>query len=252
MMERQVPLVSIITVCYNALATLPATAESLFSQTSQNYEWIVVDGASTDGSLAWLEENCGRMSSFVSERDNGIYDAMNKAVKLARGAWVFFLNADDRFADREVLADIARELQSAVKGEGIVFGDAIYTDGTREWPRAFHWVTGRNLVYGDLCHQVIFARRELFSTVGGFDTTLRINADFEWLLRVVKHGFSLRHVKRNVAYFYKGGAHVKAAVASEIERFTVRHRYCNPLAWRLGNFRLRVELKLRRLRGEAV
>ena len=99
---------SIITVCFNAIQTLPATAASLAAQRGADYEWVVVDGASTDGTAEWVRAQGDAVSRFVSEKDGGIYDAMNKAVSMARGEWGYFLNADDRLADPEVLAEWAR------------------------------------------------------------------------------------------------------------------------------------------------
>lgn len=246
------PLISVITVCFNAMATLQNASDSLSRQEFDNFEWVVVDGASKDGTVDWLTEHRDRMAAFVSEPDNGIYDAMNKALRLARGEWVFFLNADDRLVDPQVLADVAPILSTTPGDIGLVYGNARYTDGKREWPRDFGWVSSRNLVYGDLCHQVIFARRSLFRSVGEFDVTLRFNADFDWLLRVLRSGAGMLHLARDIAYFFKGGAHVKSAEACEAERFTVRYRYRHPVRWRLGNLALRAELKLRRMRGEAV
>jgi glycosyltransferase involved in cell wall biosynthesis len=244
------PVFSIITVCFNALATLPNARASLAAQSFGDYEWIVVDGASTDGTAEWVRAQGNAASGFVSEKDAGIYDAMNKGLALASGEWIFFLNADDRLADPMVLADVAQAC--ATSKADLVYGDVIYTDGTREWPKSFAWITPEKLVYGDLCHQVVFARRSLFEQHGVFDLSLRYNADFDWLLRIFKAGARPHHLRRSVAIFFKGGAHVKNADACEAERFVVRHRFRNPLRWRLGNLMLRVELKARRLRGEQV
>ena len=246
------PCISVVTVCYNAIATLPETFDSLDRQEYRDFEWVVVDGGSTDGTVAWLSQRQSKIVAFLSEADKGIYDAMNKAVSMAKGDWVFFLNADDRFIDAQVLKDVAFELRNAPGTVGIVYGDARYTNGSRVWPRSFAWVNSRNLVYGDLCHQVVFARRSLFRTVGPFDLTLRFNADFDWLLRVVQSGHQLRHVAREIVLFYKGGAHVQAADECERERFTVRHRYRHPLRWRMGNLALRVMLNFRLFRNKPI
>lgn len=246
------PLISVATVCLNARTTLPQAAQSLFAQSFDDFEWIVVDGASQDGTTEWLVQNRSRMAAFVSERDDGIFDAMNKAVDLARGEWLFFLNADDRLVDTDVFFDVATALRHVAADVGLVYGNARYTDGDREWPRVFSWVNSRNLVYGDLCHQVVFARRALFHTLGRFDSALRFNADFDWLLRAADGGVRMSYLPRDIAFFFKGGAHVKSATACEAERFVVRYRYRHPLRWRLGNLALRAQLKLRRMRGEDV
>ena len=244
------PVFSIVTVCFNARATLPEARASLAAQRFGDYEWIVVDGASTDGTAEWVRAQGVAATAFVSEKDAGIYDAMNKALGLAHGEWVFFLNADDRLADPMVLADVAQAC--ATSQADLVYGDVMYTDGARSWPKSFAWLTPRKLVFGDLCHQVVFARRSLFQTYGMFDLSFKYNADFDWLLRVFKAGARAHYLKRTVSIFFHGGTHVKNAAACEAERFVVRHRFQNPLRWRLGNLMLRLELKVRRLRGEHV
>jgi glycosyltransferase involved in cell wall biosynthesis len=244
------PTFSVITVCFNARQTLPATRDSLAAQGFSDYEWIVVDGASTDGTVELVQTYGKQVTRFVSEKDAGIYDAMNKGVGLARGKWVYFLNADDRLADATVLGDVSKACSDS--NFDLCYGDAIYSNGERDWLKSFAWVTPKKLVYGDLCHQVVFARRSLFGQHGPFDVSLRYNADFDWILRVLRGGAKSSYLKRTIAIFFHGGAHVKNAEASESERFIVRHRYRSPVFWRLGNLVLRVELKVRRMLGESV
>lgn len=242
------PQVSVITVSFNAMAVLPETLASLRAQRGVDYEWVVVDGASKDGSAQW----CAAQSpdAFISEPDRGIYDAMNKAVGLARGEWVYFLNAGDRLADENTLADLVAAAQPR---DGVVYGDVVYFGESGQRRKRFDWVTARNLVYGDLCHQALIARRRFFTEVAPFDLTYRWNADFDWLLKVVATGAGMRYVPRDVALFHDAGAHVAAAQKSEIERDRVRAHHCSPRwRWLLGHLLLRVELKLRRLRGEEV
>lgn len=244
------PMFSIVTVCFNGLDVLPATLASLRAQQDADYEWVVVDGASTDGSAAWCAAQ--RPDAFVSEPDRGIYDAMNKAVRLARGEYLYFLNAGDRLADAHVLRDIALAAAAAPANADIVYGDVVYFGDRGERRRRFHWLTRGRLVYGDLCHQAAFARRALFERHGDFDTALRWNADFDWFLRVFDAGATLRYVPRVVAWFHDAGAHVQARARSEAERDAVRARRVSRLRFRLGNGLLRVELKLRRLLGQEI
>jgi glycosyltransferase involved in cell wall biosynthesis len=245
--KETVPQVSVITVSFNAMAVLPDTLASLRAQRGVDYEWVVVDGASKDGSAEW----CAAQSpdAFVSEPDRGIYDAMNKAVRLARGEWVYFLNAGDRLADEKTLADL---VAAARPQDGVVYGDVVYFGDHGERRKRFDWVTPGNLVYGDLCHQAAIARRRYFTEVGPFDLAYRWNADFDWLLKVVDTGAGLRYVPRDVAWFHDAGAHVANAQKSEAERDIVRAHHCSPRwRWLLGHGLLRARLKLRRIFGAA-
>ncbi len=208
-----------------------------------------MDGGSTDGSTAWLRDRAPDV--FVSEPDNGIYDAMNKAVARASGEWVYFLNAGDAFADERVLQDVSDLIAASPKAE-VVFGDVIYFGGAAERRRRFFWLTRRRLLFGDLCHQAAFVRRSLFSQHGGFDTSLRWNADFDWFVRVFRGGAALRYMHRVIARFHDGGAHVLAGDRTLNERNRVRARYLPLPLWRLGNLLLRVELRLRRLAGQSI
>ena len=96
-MDKPVPTLSIITVCYNAAPYITATLESAFTQSFQDFELIIVDGKSSDNTLVLLKPFQSKISLIVSEKDHGIYDAMNKGVALARGEWIYFLNAGDAF-----------------------------------------------------------------------------------------------------------------------------------------------------------
>jgi len=249
---RAAPRISVITVCFNALRELPATLASLRAQTCRDYEWVVVDGASTDGSVPWLAAQAPQV--LVSEADQGIYDAMNKAVARASGEWLYFLNAGDRFADAQVLAQVLACIDGAPGPAGppsILYGDVLYygSRGTRR--RSFHWLTRGRLLFGDLCHQATFVRRSLFAQLGPFDSGLRYNADYDWLLRAFRSGAVVRYLKRDLAYFHDAGTHVSNREASEIERAQVRSRYRAAWLWRPGNWYLKAELKVRRLLGEA-
>lgn len=244
------PRFSIITVCFNALAVLPDTLASLRSQTFTDYEWVVVDGASTDGSTGWLAQQSPDV--LVSERDKGIYDAMNKAVAQAKGEWLFFLNAGDRFADAGVLQSVIAALEAAPKPMDCVYGDVVYYGAQGNRRKRFHWLTPRRLVFGDLCHQAAFVRRNLFQQIGNFDIALRFNADFDWFMRLFRSAPQLHYMHRDIALFHDAGAHVLAHDASEAERNTVRARYLPRPLWLAGHWALRVELKIRRWLGQEV
>ena len=237
---------SIITVTWNSAATLPATMASLAAQSCTDYEWIVIDGASEDDTMALVGTFQGPRGTCVSAADSGIYDAMNKGLACARGDYVFFLNSDDRLVDARVLADISEELDR-VRGIDLLYGNVIYTYPDRRLLRKFAHINAARLPFEDLCHQAVFARRDLFTALGGFNERYRTNADYDWLLRVFASGARTQWVDRTVAEFRTGGAHMRNLEAAVAERRAVRLQYMSPaqLAW--GSLRTRLRYRWSRM-----
>jgi len=222
-MTHRAPLFSLITVCWNAGELLRPTMESVRMQTCNDFEYIVIDGASIDGTAAVVESFGSLVSNFVSEPDKGIYDAMNKGVRLARGDWIYFLNANDFFADALVLEHVAEKLALSPDAE-LVYGDVYHrTDFSSELYR-FDWVSRRNLRLEHLCHQAVFARRRLFEVIGCFDLQYRINADYDWLLKVFQRGLNTRYVGFPVASYDLGGISSRDPESVARERQLVRRR----------------------------
>jgi glycosyltransferase involved in cell wall biosynthesis len=245
------PIISVITVCYNAASLIERTIASVEEQTHADIEYIVVDGGSKDGTQDIVRRHAARIARFTSEKDAGIFDAMNKGVAMATGDFVFFLNADDVFCDKDVVADIAAAAV-AEPDRDLFYGNVMYASASRVRRRSFHWVTGRNIFFGDLNHQAVFARRQLFDKLGAFDLSYPINADYDWLLRVFHSGARARYIDRDISVFAEGGFHMQHAEKREAERLTIKHKY-NP-SWRrwLGYWMLRVDLKVRKLKGQSI
>lgn len=242
---------SIITVCYNAAQCIGPTMDSLVAQTWPHVDYVVVDGLSKDATPDIVRSYGSRVSTFVSEKDKGIFDAMNKGIALAKGDVLFFLNADDAFCDPAVLADVAARFD-ADPGLDLLYGNIVVTRGSDRQRRSFHWVTPRNIYYGDLCHQAVFARRRVFDNVGGFNLAMPTDADYDWLLRVFASGARSRYIDRDICFFADGGFHTQDQDKHLRERWRIKTSF-RP-AWRvwLGYWLLRVELKLRKLRGEQI
>ena len=131
--------ISVITVCFNAAETIADTIQSIRSQSHSNIEYIVVDGGSTDGTLAIIAQNRDVISVLVTGPDNGMYDAANKGINVASGTIVGMLNADDFYADKDVLRDVA---ESFTKGCDAVYGDLHYVDRERPEKIKRNWVSG--------------------------------------------------------------------------------------------------------------
>ena len=178
--------ISVITAVYNAEDTIADAIESVLAQDYSDVELVVIDGASTDGTKDLLELYRDRISAFVSEPDNGIYDALNKGLKHASGDVVGFLHADDLFADSMALSRIADAF--ATNDCDAVYGDLIYVGRQNPDKVIRYWKSGdysRNKLKRGWMppHPTFFAYRNIYEKYGGFDTSFRIAADYDCMLR---------------------------------------------------------------------
>ena len=199
------PKVSIITVVFNNVDTIGACIESVLAQDYDNIEYIVVDGASTDGTIDVIERYKGHISIYVSEEDNGIYDAMNKGLALARGDVIAFLNADDRYFPDAVSSSVRNLVENDcdLSYAGFYYADdagyAIVADGPRPWDETM-------LVQGiPGGHETIFARRIVYDRVGPYDLSYRLAADYHWVIRAFKAGISARGMAKTILVMAAGG-----------------------------------------------
>lgn len=202
--------ISIITVTYNAASTIVDTLESVSNQTHPDVEHIVVDGASTDGTLRLVESQGRHVAKFVSEPDHGIYDAMNKGLRLATGRIIGFLNADDTYADNRVLERVANTMGDS--GLDAIFGDVeFYRSGRPDSPvRRYRSKRFRpeRIAWGWMpAHPTLFLRREVYERVGLFRTDYRIAGDFEFIARAFKAGtIRFRYLPEVLVRMRLGGA----------------------------------------------
>jgi glycosyltransferase involved in cell wall biosynthesis len=202
------PVVSVITVCFNAAATIEACLDSVASQTWRAIDHVVIDGASSDGTPGILGRHRAGIATLVSEPDRGIYDAMNKGVAQARGDFVIFLNADDRFAGPAALADAMAEIARAPDYD-VYYGALEVRHGKHSMrhdppppERALE-----EMVLGCLPHQSTLARRAVLHRTGPFDLRWRRHADYDWWLRVLGDpAIRLRRIDTVVASYALGGA----------------------------------------------
>jgi len=201
--------ISIITAVYNRASTLFFSIDSVQSQCYTNIEHVFVDGASSDGSVELIQQRKRANDLFVSERDTGIYDALNKGLKMATGDVIGLVHSDDYLADTLVLRDVAQALsQPGVHG---VYGDLQYVakDDTRKVIR--HWKSGEyhhsKLKLGWMPpHPTLFLKREVIDQWGGYDTSLRIAADYDAMLRYLHKGqIRLAYIPRVLVKMRVGG-----------------------------------------------
>jgi glycosyltransferase involved in cell wall biosynthesis len=196
--------VSIITINLNNKTGLEKTMLSVFSQTYSDYEYIIVDGGSNDGSKELIENNNSKISRWVSEKDKGIYNAMNKAIKMAQGDYCFFLNSGDYFVNNQVLESIFTSNFDA----DVISGNVLKVRDSGKWNRvkSHEQVTLLNLMRHSLPHQGSLIKRELFDTVGYYTENYRIISDWEFFLKaLIINKASYRHVELDLAYFILDG-----------------------------------------------
>lgn len=187
--------ISIITVSYNSRATIADTIRSVALQTNSNIEHIIIDGYSTDNTLEIVRNTPNRITKIISEQDNGIYDAMNKGISIAKGDIIGFLHSDDMFASPQTLQNIANAFSHSMgeigRGADVVYGDLVFVDQhnankvVRYWkgqafnPKLFKlgWMPA---------HPTIFMRREVYEKHGLFNLRLKCAADYDYILRVFR------------------------------------------------------------------
>jgi glycosyltransferase involved in cell wall biosynthesis len=179
--------ISVVTTCFNSQSTIVDTLNSVAAQSYELVEHIVVDGGSTDNTVEYVRRDSARVARFVSERDEGVYDGMNKGWRLASGDVVGFLNSDDVYATNDALAIVARAF-----GDPEVeacYGDLVYVARDDLNRRVRYWKSrsfrpGLCLTGWQPPHPTLYVRRQVLERAGGFDTEFKIQSDFEFCLRI--------------------------------------------------------------------
>lgn len=191
------PRISIITVCYNNIAGLQRTMSSVASQVYANKEFIIIDGGSTDGTQAMVKNSSTQPDIFISEKDNGIYDAMNKGIGKASGEWLIFMNSGDIFADNMVLADIFEK--GVPKGKDFIYSDSLFL---KEDGKMILRTMDRKR--GDVHHQNAIYRKSLHSQYGYYIVTHPyIVSDMMFFLAIPEEKFYKTDI--NIAISDDGG-----------------------------------------------
>jgi putative colanic acid biosynthesis glycosyltransferase len=204
-MHEQRPSLSIITVVLNDRPGFLRTANSIEAQSGTDFEWIVVDGKSTDGTLDVIASRQHLIAAKVSERDAGIFDAMNKGIARANGRYILFLNAGDTFASDHVVASFTAELAGHEKDPAIVFGQAIY-----EYPNGYSLVQKPGRIEEQIwhrtpaSHQSMFLRTDLQKQFP-YSLSLKVCADYDVVCRIFKAEPQCAYLDEVVAVAAHGG-----------------------------------------------
>ena len=223
------PTFSIITVTYNAGKVLEDTIQSVISQTYRNVEYIIVDGNSKDNTQEIIGKYSKHISKMVSEPDKGLYDAMNKGIRMATGDYLCFLNAGDKFHEKETLQQIAetlkdKDLPDVIYGEtAIVDEDGNFLHMRRlSTPERLNWKSFKQGML--VCHQAFLAKREL-ALKYPYDMQYRFSADFDWCIRIMKEANCLHNTRLTLIDYLNEGMTTRNHKASLKERFRIMAKH---------------------------
>jgi glycosyltransferase involved in cell wall biosynthesis len=201
--------VSIITIAYNSEATIEATIRSVISQSYPNIEYIIIDGKSKDSTLSIIEKYTSQISRVVSEPDKGIYDAMNKGVRMATGDIIGILNSDDFYADSDVIKNVVSLFEST-KCDA-TYADLVYVNRLDEQKILRTWISG-DYRHGAFLkgwmppHPTFFVKADVYKRFGQYSTELRSSADYEFMLRVLhKQQIKVAYLNRVITKMRAGG-----------------------------------------------
>ena len=202
--------VSIITAVHNNKKFIEDAIKSVLEQTCPQIEYIVVDGNSTDGTLDIIKKYEGKISKWISEPDNGTYEALNKGIKLATGDVVGFLHSDDLFASNMVIEKVAGKFLSG--SVNAVYSDLVYITKNNGDKIARYWKAGeykrKSLRFGWMPpHPTLFVKKEVYDNCGLFNTGLRIAADYDMMLRLLTYcGDKISYIDETLVKMRLGGA----------------------------------------------
>lgn len=222
------PKFSIITVTYNAASVIVPTLESVRAQTYSNYEYILVDGGSKDDTVAIAKASGIEFAHIISERDKGIYDAMNKGIALATGDYLCFLNAGDAFYAPDTLQTIADAIADEKELPDVLYGETAEVDENRNFvrmrrlqaPERLDWRSFRNGML--VCHQAFYARRDIAPM---YDLKYRLSADVDWCIKVMKRSKKMVNVNATVVNYLQNGISLQYHRKSLMERFRIMSKH---------------------------
>lgn len=228
-MNNPHPKFSIITVTYNAGKVLEDTIQSVVFQTYRNVEYIIVDGGSTDNTLDVVHKYQERISKVISEPDKGLYDAMNKGIRMATGDYLCFLNAGDELHENETLQKIVytlkgKELPDVIYGETAIVDEEGHFLHMRRLstPEHLHWKSFKEGML--VCHQAFLTRREL-ALANPYDLRYRFSADFDWCIRIMKQSKNLHNTHLTLIDYLNEGMTTQNHKASLKERFRIMTKH---------------------------
>ncbi|MGK7940285.1 MAG: glycosyltransferase [Crocosphaera sp.] len=200
--------ISIITVCRNAEQTIETAIKSVVNQTYSNIEYIIVDGESTDNTKTIISQYTSHLDQVISEPDTGIYNAMNKGIKLATGDFVYFLNSDDYLLDNKVIEDVVNYLKEH-RNCDVIYGDLEVRSKQQTFvvkppkpEEILDW-----MIYGSMPHQATLAKLSIFDKYGLFNENYKIVSDVQWYLNLLQYNhINWSYYPRTIASYWLDGS----------------------------------------------
>ena len=218
------PKLSVITIVYNNVKDIERTLNSVIKQSYGNIEYLIIDGASTDGTLKIIQSYSSSISKIVSEPDQGIYDAMNKGLKLATGDYILFMNSGDEIYDAHTVENVFNTASGAdiYYGETEMYNEKWESIGQRRHkaPDTFTW---KSFKYGmSISHQAIYVKRSLAEP---YNLHYKYSADIDWILKIAKKATKIVKYNGYVAKYLVGGVSKQKHLDSLKERFHIFTKY---------------------------
>ena len=242
------PKFSIITVTYNAASVITPTLQSIAAQRYRNIDFLLIDGGSTDNTVEVARNSGVEIATLISERDKGLYDAMNKGISRATGDYLCFLNAGDSFHSPDVLQQMVDAIADKQELPDILYGETAEVDEERRFvrmrrlqaPEKLNW---RSFRHGMLvCHQAFFAKRTIAPM---YDLNYRLSADVDWCIRVMKVSKDIVNTHIIIVDYLQNGLSLQHHRASLIERFRIMAKHYGVIQTTLRHmwFVIRVVIK---------
>jgi glycosyltransferase involved in cell wall biosynthesis len=223
---EDLPKVSIITVCYNSVQTIEQTIQSVVNQTYRNIEYIIIDGGSTDGTVDLIRQYDSHLSYWVSESDKGIYDAMNKGIRKAKGDIIGIINSDDWYEPNAVSFCVHSLLENS-SYDGVCGNLIFYQESSKLVMREHYCsIPGLDALKKrmTIAHPTVFVRKDFYKKYGLFDTCFKIAADYDLLLRASMLGAKIGYIPHTLVNFRLGGISSQCSFRSVIDVALARRK----------------------------
>ena len=215
------PLISIVTVCFNAVNNIEETILSVISQSYENIEYIIIDGGSTDGTVDIIKKYESKIHYWISEPDQGVYDAMNKGINRATGKWINFMNAGDTFYYQNTL-ELCANLLNKERNIDVLYGNTILIYNNASY-LAYPYRLNNLNNHMIFCHQSSLIKRELLEN-NLFNLEYKIAADYNQIKTLYKQGYKFHHINKPIAYYEaENGISSTRIKEQEIEYAKINH-----------------------------